>query len=429
MKKSRKADSNDWIVDLAIELFDYSNNSHAKERLYELLSQPLKRREDIAERQSILKAFGENGQLHNRVPYAKPDFHDVHDFLNHLKVETISGGKRIWLKISTKERMRLSSKLIQTFKLFHSFYIHYFKNLNPAQFPSGYKDEILWMAGFISSLNTEHLQRQFTEHGDVRFSDLVIFHNGIVARIRNESLNRFWDSFYLFEAYLSISMGIARKRFVFPEIDAGDGILNIDGLYHPSLTNPVKNNLRAGSNVLLFTGPNMAGKSTFLKALSVCVYFSQLGLAIPADGARIPIFDCFFSSINKTDDLTKGYSHFMNEVMQLKEVIDKAVAGKTCFAVFDEIFRGTNNEDAINISRLTLNGLTKFKTSLFFISTHLQIAEVESVQNKEVDCYYFESTVKNAQPVFSYVLKNGWSSLKLGEILFTSCGLKELLKK
>ena len=82
-----------------------------------------------------------------------------------------------------------------------------------------------------------------------------------------------------------------------------------------------------------------------------------------------------------TDDISKGYSHFLNEIVDLKGVLIQAPAEKKCLAIFDELFKGTNMEDAVQISSATISGLTRFRNSLFFISTHLhQLKNTEPVE-------------------------------------------------
>ena len=94
------------------------------------------------------------------------------------------------------------------------------------------------------------------------------------------------------------------------------------------------------------------------------------------------------------------------------------------------MFRGTNIEDAVEISPTTIKGLTQFKNSIFFISTHLhQLKEIEEVQSQAISTYYFDCGLVDNTPIFSYQLKKGWSDLRVGQILFEKEGLNELLNK
>ena len=113
----------------------------------------------------------------------------------------------------------------------------------------------------------------------------------ITRKVTNGEVEAFWNRWFLFEAWLSISKGIAVHGFVFPSFESS--AFSIQGLYHPLLKNPVRNDITANRNVILLTGPNMSGKSTFLKSVSLCVYLGQAGLAVPAAKAVIPFFITF----------------------------------------------------------------------------------------------------------------------------------------
>ena len=117
----------------------------------------------------------------------------------------------------------------------------------------------------------------------------------------------------------------------------------------------------------------------------------------------------------------------MTEIQTLKNVVVQARSGRRCFAIFDELFRGTNIEDALAISKMTIRGLTAFQGSFFFISTHLhqleEVARMDAIHTCCIDC-----DLVAGRPVFTYKLKPGWSDLKLGQVIFRQEGLDELLE-
>ncbi len=113
----------------------------------------------------------------------------------------------------------------------------------------------------------------------------------------------------------------------------------------------------------------MSGKSTLLKAISFCVYLGHIGLAVPASIVVMPFFNTISVAINLTDSIVSGYSHFMSENNYAEKRMTNAKENHSCFAVFDELFRGTNIEDVPEISSATIKGLSNFPGSLFFIST------------------------------------------------------------
>jgi DNA mismatch repair protein MutS len=163
--------------------------------------------------------------------------------------------------------------------------------------------------------------------------------------------------------------------------------------------------------------------------VSLCVYLGHTGFAVPATKAVMPFFSTISVAINLTDSIVSGYSHFMSEIIALKNVLAESAANSKCFAVFDELFRGTNIEDALEISTATIKGLSNFPNSLFFISTHLhQLKEMEEVRTNKVTTLYIDCILTDNIPAFTYKLKEGWSDLKLGRILFEKEGLNKMLR-
>jgi DNA mismatch repair protein MutS len=283
------------------------------------------------------------------------------------------------------------------------------------------------MNDFFVDFNLNHYELIFRTKKKLRISHIVELTKIITEKVTNGQAAAFWRRWYLFEAYISISNGIVKNNMVFPSFDGST--FAIEGLYHPLVKNSVKNDLIADRNVILLTGPNMSGKSTLLKAAGLCVYLGHTGLAIPASKATFPFFDTISVAINLTDSVVSGYSHFMTEIITLKNVLAEALDNKKCFAVFDELFRGTNIQDALEISTTTIKGLLKLTNSLFVISTHLhQLENIEEIKSKSVATYYIECGLNNNIPTFTYKLKDGWSDLKLGRILFEREGLNKMLE-
>jgi DNA mismatch repair protein MutS len=415
------------IEEEILPLFDFTYNLNSGREILDILKNPLNSKSAILFRQAVLKGFIANREIFREYSYSRFNLSDVYDFF-----ETFSAGSflglhmRRKLMFSEKERHYKRGKLIILILLFNKIYSTYLSKMDTNHFPDEYAIELDRMNGFFIDFNLEHYESVFRAKKKIRISHIVELTKVITEKVTNGQAAAFWKRWYLFEAYLSITEGIIRHGFTFPVFD--ETAFSIEGLYHPLIKNPVRNNLVANRNVILLTGPNMSGKSTLLKAVSLCVYLGHTGLPIPAAKTIMPFYSSISVAINLTDSIVSGYSHFMSEIVTLKNVVSEAIKNEKCFAVFDELFRGTNIEDALEISTRTIKGLTKFADSLFIISTHLhQLKDMEEIINGKAATYFIECELKNNIPAFTYKLRPGWSDLKLGRILFEKEGLNNLL--
>ena len=420
------------ISDLNIEeeilpLFDFTFNIHAAVALKDLFSKKLDSVEEILDRQQLLKGFLTNRDLFNDYSFSRFNLSEVHVFLETFFVGSVSGRSLHWkLMFSDKERQQKRGKLILMVRLFYKINTDYLCKMDTSVFPIAYADELEQIKKFFADFNLERYETAFRKN-KFKIKHIVELMMLITEKTGNGQMATFWDQWFRFEAYLSICRGITMHGYEFPIFDQEHFIL--EGFYHPVLKKPVKNDLVVKNHVILLTGPNMSGKSTLLKALSLCVYLGHIGLAVAASKATMPFFSTIAVAINLTDSIVSGYSHFMSEIMTLKNVLALAADNAKCFAVFDELFRGTNIEDALEISTTTIRGLAHFPNSLFFISTHLhQLKEMEEIKSHKVATCYIECILTNNIPAFTYKIKEGWSDLKLGRILFEREGLNKMLE-
>lgn len=416
------------IEDEILPLFDFTFNFFSGKIVREILMEPLASTEEIILRQAILKGFIANREILKDYSYSRFNLAELYDFLETFAGGSFSGSSLRWqLTFSEKKRQQKRGKLIQMMLLFHKLHATYLSKLDTQFFPAAYKTELQHINSYFEDFKLDHYELIIRKQ-KFRVSHIVELMKIITEKVNTGETAAFWKRWFQFEAYLSISNGITRHGFVFPSFD--ESTFSVEGLFHPLLKNPVRNNLVANKNVILLTGPNMSGKSTFLKAVSLCVYLGHTGLAVPASKVSMPFFSTISVAINLTDSIVSGYSHFMTEIITLKNVLKEAEGSAKCFAVFDELFRGTNIEDALEISTATINGLTKFTNSLFFISTHLhQLKDIDVIKTNKVSTWYIDCELKDNTPAFTYQLKEGWSDLKLGRILFEKEGLNKMLAR
>ncbi|MCB0742218.1 MAG: DNA mismatch repair protein MutS, partial [Chitinophagaceae bacterium] len=129
------------------------------------------------------------------------------------------------------------------------------------------------------------------------------------------------------------------------------------------------------------------------------------------------------------DNIAKGESFFYNEVQRIKNTIEKINDGKKWLVLIDELFKGTNVQDAMKCSLAVIKGLLKIKNSLFILSTHLYEIGNELQTFPHISFRYFETDVKNEQLEFSYQLKEGISKDRIGYVILKREKVVEMLDK
>jgi len=234
------------------------------------------------------------------------------------------------------------------------------------------------------------------------------------------------------DAYYSMAMACIKHQLCFPAfVEAEVPVLTATQLYHPLLHTPVAYDvdLHQQQNFLFLTGANMGGKSTFIKAVGVAAYLAHTGMGIPAQQMQLTLFDGLLSNINVVDNIMQGESYFFNEVQRIRKTIDKIGDGKKWLILIDELFKGTNVQDAMKCSSTVIEGLLKIKNSLFILSTHLYEIGEDLKKYPNIQFKYFETAVVDGQLYFSYQLKDGISNDRLGYLILKREGVVEMLEK
>ncbi len=213
-------------------------------------------------------------------------------------------------------------------------------------------------------------------------------------------------------------------------MDAAENLIRVDGLRHPGLAKGVENDidLDANTNMLFLTGANMAGKSTFMKSFGIAVYLAHMGFPVAAAAMQFSVRDGLFSSINVADDISLGHSHFYAEVLRVKEVAKAVASGKRLVVLFDELFKGTNVRDAYDGTLGVTRAFSGFKGCAFIISTHItEAGEVLSAEEKGVRFAYLPSLMEEGRPRYTYVLRQGIATDRVGMMIIENEGILELI--
>lgn len=205
-------------------------------------------------------------------------------------------------------------------------------------------------------------------------------------------------------SFAEVSM---RNRYVKPDIVL-DGTLDIKGGRHPVVEQMITGEMYVPNDVYLdtdsrrmaiITGPNMAGKSTFMRQTALIVLMAQIGCFVPADSARISIADRIFTRVGASDDLTAGQSTFMVEMSEVAEILKHAT--KQSLVILDEVGRGTSTFDGISIATAVAEYIANKKKigckTLFATHYHELIGlegRVEGVKNYSVAVKKYGESIK-----------------------------------
>jgi DNA mismatch repair protein MutS len=260
---------------------------------------------------------------------------------------------------------------------------------------------------------------------------VVNYGHYVRERFKSQALELI-DIYGRLDAWYSMAMAMRQYNLSFPVfVEQEEPYVELRSLYHILLPAPVSYTIQLNreTNFLFLTGANMAGKSTFIRAVGVAVFLAHLGMGVPAEEMRLSLFDGILSNINVMDNITKGESYFFNEVQRIRDTLIKISGQKKWLVLIDELFKGTNVQDAMKCSTTVIKGLIRIRNSLFILSTHLyEIGEELSVY-PNISFKYFETAVKDEQLDFSYQLKDGISNDRLGYLILKREKVVEMLER
>mgnify|MGYP000335274684 CR=1 FL=1 len=237
---------------------------------------------------------------------------------------------------------------------------------------------------------------------------------------------------YLVDVYISVA-GVARTKgfAAATALPKEDYIIRVDDCRHPGLEKAVANSvsLQLNSNVLFLTGANMAGKSTFMKSFSICVYLAHMGFPVPASAMSFSALDGLYTSINVPDNLQLGYSHFYAEVRRVKTVAEDVGSGKNLLVIFDELFKGTNVKDAYDATLAVTQAFAVYSNCFFIVSTHIiEVAEPLKTSCSNLQLVYFPTIMEGSIPRYTYRLQQGVSADRHGMMIIQNEGIVEIIK-
>ncbi len=221
----------------------------------------------------------------------------------------------------------------------------------------------------------------------------------------------------LLDVYTNFSLIATERNYVCPEIVA-EPVLEIESGRHPVLEllqNDFTGNdcdLTFDSRVCLLTGPNMAGKSTYLRQNALLIVMAQVGSFIPAKKAKIGIVDRLFSRIGASDDLARGRSTFMVEMIETATILNQAT--ERSFVILDEVGRGTSTYDGLSIAWAVIENLYKNNKCRVLFATHYRELTTLSEKFKNIRCKTLKVQEWEGKVIFYHRIIDGIADKSYG---------------
>ena len=327
-------------------------------------------------------------------------------------------GNKVLLEIEEREKNRTG---IKNLKVGYNKIFGYFieiskvglKSVDPTELGYHRKQTLSNCERFISEelkQVEEHIVNSKTKIEELElqlFQEVKIKIHEYISRLQKVA-NTLSD----IDVFVSLSDVAEEYGYVKPEFNDNNVIDIVDGR-HPivernvSADSYISNDCKVekDENILLITGPNMSGKSTYMRQLALIVILAQIGSFVPASSASLPIFDKIFTRIGASDDLAGGKSTFMVEMIEAKNALVESTANS--LLIFDEIGRGTSTYDGIALAQSILeyiNNTIKCKT---LFSTHYhELTKLENI-TEGIKNIHVSAKEDHGKLIFLYKINEG----------------------
>jgi DNA mismatch repair ATPase MutS len=223
-----------------------------------------------------------------------------------------------------------------------------------------------------------------------------------------DTVSKWFEVVAFFDAYNSFgNYTFNHQHFVFPEITEHKTGINAKDLGHPLLAEQkrVTSDLTITKDeFFIVTGANMAGKSTFLRTVSLHIVMANVGLPVCASNS-IYSPTKLITSMRTTDNLTEDSSYFFSELTRLKFIVD-AIKADSYFIILDEILKGTNSKDKAEGSKKFVEKLVASNATGIIATHDLSLCQIEK-DLAQVKNYYFDAFIENDELSFDYKFKKG----------------------
>ena len=318
--------------------------------------------------------------------FIRPGFDAEVDRLHDI----LSGGKGVIAEVEAREKEKTG---IRTLKVGYNKVFGYYIEVSKS-----FYDQV--PADYIRKQTLANCERYITqelkdlEHTILTASDRVVaLEYEIFTRLREEvgaQMSRIQATAAAIaelDTLCSFAAVAVKNNYCCPTVDEG-GVIEIHDGRHPVVERVLKDSLfvpndtymgEEESRVAIITGPNMAGKSTYMRQVALITLMAQIGSFVPARAARIGVVDRIFTRIGASDDLSAGQSTFMVEMTEVADILQHATSRS--LLILDEIGRGTSTFDGMSIARAVLEHCAdrkKLGAKTLFATHYHELTELET---------------------------------------------------
>ena len=374
----------------------YDKTIDTLEELYNLLEQSIYEEPPISIKEGYLIKEGYNKDL---------------DELKQLR----KGGKDFVARFENEEKEKTGIKNLKVgYNKVFGYYIEVSKaNTNLVKEEYGYirKQTLSNCERYISPVLKE--KEDLILNAEEKIIDLEY---ELFVKIRNEvktyinKLQQIAKTISEIDVLQSFATVSEENNYIRPEID--NEIRIIEGR-HPVVEKVLENKeyvsndiiLDKKTNILLITGPNMAGKSTYMRQMAIITIMAQIGCFVPATEAKLKIFDAIYTRIGASDDLVSGESTFMVEMMEANNAI--ANATENSLILFDELGRGTATFDGMALAQSIIEYIhNNIKCKTFFSTHYHELTDLEN-NLKNLKNVHVSAHEENGNITFLHKIKEG----------------------
>ncbi|TCC98837.1 MutS-related protein [Pedobacter hiemivivus] len=411
-------------------IFNHVRTSGGARLLEKMFNNPLIDHERINLRSSIFKFFA---TVDIEFPIDNDEFLVVESYLESGGISTMMsfiGNIRIAalkiLGVSEEYELRIKqicavSKICYQFKNFIS-------EILAVDGDNPLASELLAAQDF---LNKEIHTKIPSDVQELSISNLTSYDRKFRIQV-NKQLLGIIDLIHHLDLYVTVSSLSRKNEFSYAiALPGNSNVLSMTDCRNP-LVKFAKGNtieITENKNVIFLTGANMAGKSTFMKSVGIALYLAHMGFPVPVGQMTFSVMEGLYTSINISDNLEQGYSHFYAEVKRVKDVAEAVSSSKKVFVIFDELFKGTNVKDAYDATLVVTQAFAQYKRCGFIISTHIiEVTKELGACKENIQFFYLPTEMHEKKPVYTYKLKEGVTDDRHGMVLIQKEGILEMLK-